>query len=143
MPWSYKKHVAVRVLITFASACITAFIGTFIHRFGAYYNIPIGLVLSYLLLGISTWCARQRDGAVGLAVHLIASSTLIVLLSGRGIAGDVLVPIGFSVSVPYFVSQVGYWWLYGSLLLQIIVLILPKQWFVLPETRVEELHDET
>lgn len=73
-PWSYRQNALVKSLITIAAGVASAFVGTFAHRMGAELNIPYGLVLAFLLIGLSTWCARSRMGAVGLALHLIASS---------------------------------------------------------------------
>ena len=95
-PWSYRQNALVKSLITIAAGVASAFVGTFAHRMGAELNIPYGLVLAFLLIGLSTWCARSRMGAVGLALHLIAS------------------------------------WLYGLILVQVVLLILPARWFVIP-----------
>ena len=73
-PWSHRQNVLVKVLITIAAGVASAFVGTFAHRMGAELNIPYGLVLAFLIIGLSTWCARSRMGVVGLALHLIASS---------------------------------------------------------------------
>ena len=66
-PWSYRQNALVKSLITIAAGVASAFVGTFAHRMGAELNIPYGLVLAFLLIGLSTWCARSRMGAVGLA----------------------------------------------------------------------------
>ena len=73
-PWSHRQNVLVKVSITIAAGVASAFVGTFAHRMGAELNIPYGLVLAFLIIGLSTWCARSRMGVVGLALHLIASS---------------------------------------------------------------------
>ena len=73
-PWSYRQNALVKSLITIAAGVASAFVGAFAHRMGAELSIPYGLVLAFLLIGLSTWCARSRMGAVGLALHLIASS---------------------------------------------------------------------
>ena len=65
-PWSYRQNALVKSLITIAAGVASAFVGTFAHRMGAELNIPYGLVLAFLLIGLSTWCARSRMGAVGL-----------------------------------------------------------------------------
>ena len=117
-PWSYRQNALVKSLITIAAGVASAFVGTFAHRMGAELNIPYGLVLAFLLIGLSTWCARSRMGAVGLALHLIASS----LTAWGGFQGD----------MPFFSQHAGYIWLYGLILVQVVLLILPARWFVIP-----------
>ena len=114
-PWSYRQNALVKSLITIAAGVASAFVGTFAHRMGAELNIPYGLVLAFLLIGLSTWCARSRMGAVGLALHLIASS-----LTAWGMA------------LTTTSQHAGYIWLYGLILVQVVLLILPARWFVIP-----------
>ena len=123
-PWSYRQNALVKSLITIAAGVASAFVGTFAHRMGAELNIPYGLVLAFLLIGLSTWCARSRMGAVGLALHLIASS-----LTAWGKA---LIVAGFQGDMPFFSQHAGYIWLYGLILVQVVLLILPARWFVIP-----------
>lgn len=56
-PWSYRQNALVKSLITIAAGVASAFVGTFAHRMGAELDIPYGLVLAFLLIGLSTWCA--------------------------------------------------------------------------------------
>ena len=135
-PWSYRQNALVKSLITIAAGVASAFVGTFAHRMGAELNIPYGLVLAFLLIGLSTWCARSRMGAVGLALHLIASS-----LTAWGMAPmppwpmrstKALIVAGFQGDMPFFSQHAGYIWLYGLILVQVVLLILPARWFVIP-----------
>ena len=117
-PWSYRQNALVKSLITIAAGVASAFVGTFAHRMGAELNIPYGLVLAFLLIGLSTWCARSRMGAVGLALTTTSGKALIVA--------------GFQGDMPFFSQHAGYIWLYGLILVQVVLLILPARWFVIP-----------
>ncbi|WP_081963391.1 hypothetical protein [Bifidobacterium pullorum] len=132
-PWSHRQPYALRILITIASGVAVGVIGTLAHRMGAAQNIPYGLLLAFLLLGISTWCARARSNAVGLGFHLIASSAAVWMLTGYGPGGDALVPIGFSGEVPFFCQRAGVIWIYGVIVLQVVMLFLPARWFMVPD----------
>ncbi|WEV72896.1 hypothetical protein [Bifidobacterium sp. ESL0790] len=134
LPWSFSPHFAVRWLVCIVAGIIVGIIGTLAHRMGAAYNFPYGLVLALLIVAISTWSARARSGVTGLALHLIASSATAWLVA-MGFSGDVLTPIGFGdgSSVPYFSEHVGYMWLFGMVIVQLVFLFLPRQWFRMPE----------
>ena len=121
-PWSYRQNALVKSLITIAAGVASAFVGTFAHRMGAELNIPYGLVLAFLLIGLSTWCARSRMGAVGLALHLIASSLTAWGMALTTTSGKALIVAGFQGDI----------WLYGLILVQVVLLILPARWFVIP-----------
>ena len=141
-PWSHRQPYALRILITIASGVAVGVIGTLAHRMGAAQNIPYGLLLAFLLLGISTWCARwcarARSNAVGLGFHLIASSAAVWMLTGYGPGGDALVPVGFSGEVPFFCQHAGMIWIYGVIVMQVVMLFLPARWFMVPDRLVPE-----
>ena len=113
-PWSYRQNALVKSLITIAAGVASAFVGTFAHRMGAELNIPYGLVLAFLLIGLSTWCARSRMGAVGLALHLIASSLTAWGMALTTTSGKALIVAGFQGDMPFFSQHAGYIWLYKS-----------------------------
>lgn len=131
-PWSYRQNALVKSLITIAAGVASAFVGTFAHRMGAELSIPYGLVLAFLLIGLSTWCARSRMGAVGLAMHLIASSLTAWGMALTTTSGKALIVAGFQGDMPFFSQHAGYIWLYGLILVQVVLLILPARWFVIP-----------
>ena len=114
MPWSHRQNVFVQMSVTVLAGAGSGFVGTLAHRMGASVNIPYGLVLAFVILGLSAWCARARLGASGLALHLIASSIVAWGLAVGGAAGDVLVPVGFASAMPFFSQHAGYIWLYGG-----------------------------
>ena len=70
MPWSYRLPIWGRFLVDLVSGIIVGVVGTMAHRMGASMNIPYGLAIAYLMVIISTWSARSRDGVSGLALHL-------------------------------------------------------------------------
>lgn len=104
LPWSHRLSPVLRGLVTVVAGILCGIVGTFAHRMGASANIPYGLVLAFLILGISAWCARSRLDVVGLALHLIASSGTVWLIAVQS-TDDALTPVGFSgSSVPFFPS---------------------------------------
>jgi hypothetical protein len=129
VPWSHRQNAAVRALICVVSGMLSALFGTIAHRMGARYDIPYGLVVALAIVMLSTWCARSRSGVTGLALHLIFSSATAWGLA-LGLGGDMLTPIGFGASVPFFSAHVGYMWLFGMIVAQMVVLFLPPSWFV-------------
>ena len=128
LPWSHQLGPVLRGVVTVIAGVLAAVFGTFAHRMGVSSNIPYGLVIAFVIIGISAWCARSRLDAVGLALHLIASSGTAWLIASAS-TGDALTPIGFSGSVPYFTQHAGYIWLVGMILLQLGLLFLPPAWF--------------
>lgn len=135
LPWSHRLSPVLRGLVTVVAGILCGIVGTFAHRMGASANIPYGLVLAFLILGISAWCARSRLDVVGLALHLIASSGTIWLIAVQS-TDDALTPVGFSgSSVPYFSQRVGYLWLIGCIVVQLMLMFLPARWFAItPKT---------
>ena len=135
LPWSQRLPIWARFLIDLLAGAIVGMIGTMAHRMGASANIPYGLVLAYMLVIMSTWSARWRDGVSGLALHLIGSSLMVwTVMAGYGPGGAAMIPVGFgdSASLPYFSNNVGYFWLYGVVLIPLVMLVLPKRWFTMP-----------
>ncbi|WP_432622691.1 hypothetical protein [Bifidobacterium sp.] len=141
MPWSHRLPAWARLLIDLIVGVAVGMIGTMAHRMGASANIPYGLVLAYVLTAIATWSARSRDGATGLALHLIGSSLMVwTVMAGYGPGGDAMIPVGFgdSASLPYFSNNVGYFWLYGVVLIPLVMLALPKRWFTMPPREADD-----
>jgi len=106
-------------------------IGTFAHRCGAMDNIPYGFVLSMLLLFLSAWCARSRSGWSGLLIHAIVFSAFAWILALDFIGSAILVPVGFTIPLPWCSQYVGYFWLYGVLVAHLVLLCMPQRWFVI------------
>ena len=110
MPWSYRLPIWGRFLVDLVSGIIVGVVGTMAHRMGASMNIPYGLAIAYLMVIISTWSARSRDGVSGLALHLIGSSLVVwTVMSGYGPGGDAMIPVGFGGDdpMPFFSEQAG------------------------------------
>lgn len=130
MPWSYRQNVVVQALVTLLTGTAAALVGTLAHRMGADINIPYGLVLAFAIIALSTWCARSRMGVVGVAIHLIASSMTAWAIAMTASNAKALIVAGFSSGeLSYFSQHVGYIWLYGIVLLQVIMLLIPKRCF--------------
>lgn len=129
LPFTFRFNIGIRLTITLLLGFLVALIGTSAHRMGAADNIPYGLVLALILIGISAWQARARNGVIGLAVHLIASSLGAGMLAGQGPMGDVLVPVGGAAFTTFFGLHVGYFWLLGLIIVQCVIVFLPAAWF--------------
>lgn len=123
-------------MVTVASGIAVGVVGTVAHRMGGAQNIPYGLVLAFLIVGLSAWCARSRSGVIGVGLHLIASSGAVWVMAMYGPGGDAMLPIGFSTSLPFFSEHAGYIWLYGVTVLQVIITVLPSCWFAMPPREV-------
>ena len=145
MPWSHRLPAWARLLIDLIVGVAVGMVGTMAHRMGASANIPYGLVLAYALVAISTWSARSRDGVTGLALHLIGSSLMVwTVMAGYGPGGDAMIPVGFgdSASLPYFSDNAGYFWLYGVVLIPLVMLASPKRWFTMPPRDADDVPDD-
>ena len=117
--------------ISLLAGAAVGMIGTLAHRLGASANIPYGLVLALLVIVLSAWCARSRAGALGLGVHVAASSIVAWGLAVAPRGWGALTPVGFGdpSAVPFWSEHVGMIWLYGMIVVQVILLFLPKRWF--------------
>ena len=78
------------------------------------------------------YITHLRMGAVGLALHLIASSLTAWGMALTTTSGKALIVAGFQGDMPFFSQHAGYIWLYGLILVQVVLLILPARWFVIP-----------
>ena len=102
---------------------------------GAAQNIPYGLVLALLLVALGAWSARSRDGVAGFALYFIASTTVLYFLALR--SGDVLIAAGFaSDSLPFWSQHAGYSWLFGVVVVQLLLLVFPRRFLSMPTRRV-------
>lgn len=129
-PWSHRLHPLQRGLLTLAAGAASAFVGTFAHRMGASADIPYGLALALVIVGASAWCARSRSGIAGLGLHLVSSSMVAWGMAFGGPGGDATTPVGFSGgSLPWFSQHAGYAWLYGLIVVQVLLLVLPGRFF--------------
>ena len=127
-PWSHRQSTLVRLLLCAFAGLGSGLVGTLAHRMGAMNNLPYGLVLALLLVALSTWAARLRSGAIGVACHLVACWMSVWLLATWGPGGDVLTPIGFGGKVPFFSQYAGTAWLLGVVMVSLTVLIAPRRW---------------
>lgn len=136
IPWTYRVNMPLRLLICAISAVIVVTAGTFAHRMGASRNIPIGIVLACVLVALSVWSARSRAGVAGLGLHLVCSGLPLVLFSMLGPGGSVLIVAGFnSSSIGWLGQHVGLVWIGAIVFIHLVLLVLPKRFFVMPEYR--------
>lgn len=125
---AYVLHVLAAALL----GALAAVAGTVVHRGGGEWNVPWGLALAFLIVGLSTWNARVKAGILGLGVHMVAFGLVAYALAGQGPGGDVIVPVG-GVSLRTFLSQhAGYTWLAGAVVVQLAIMLMPARWFRLP-----------
>ncbi|BDR53199.1 hypothetical protein KIM372_11060 [Bombiscardovia nodaiensis] len=120
--WAYLASLLLGAL--------SGLVGTLAHRMGATGWVPYGLIIAFALLIASSYWSRASAGAIGLGLHIIGASSLIWLLMGYGPGGDVLIPIASPAFTNFVDQHAGYIWLLGSLVVQVLMLLLPKRWFV-------------
>ncbi|MFT8649752.1 MAG: hypothetical protein ABF792_04785 [Bifidobacterium psychraerophilum] len=130
LPFSYQLGVPGRLFIAIISGFLAAAVAGPAHRMGAASNIPYGLVLALLLVGLSAWAARSRSGVLGAGFHLLSSSAMAWLMAFPGPGGDVLVPVGGKgVFLSFFGLHAGYIWLFGVIVVQLVMLVFPQRWY--------------
>lgn len=124
-----RTHALTALLITIASACAVALIGAVAHRMGAASNIPYGLVLSLMMVAGSTYAARRRGGGLHVGVHLSISGLITAYISQTAVNTRALIIMGFAVdNYPYWTQYVGIWWMLGMVVVQLVILLLPRRW---------------
>lgn len=126
-----KSRTVADILTTVLMAACAGLVGTFIHRLGASDNIPYGLLLAFTLLIISSYRSRFLLKIAGLGLHLFVFSMVIWAFSGYGPGADVLllIPNKTTVDLPWFSQYVSLLWFFGSVAVQLIMLILPAKLF--------------
>ncbi|WEV69836.1 hypothetical protein OZX73_02930 [Bifidobacterium sp. ESL0775] len=140
LPWSFRQNAVVRALICVVSGIVVGVCGTLVHRLGAQYNVPIGLLLAFLILVIATWSARARSGIVGLALHLMFSTSVAGFFAN--FMGDILLPMGFySTTLSFFSQYVGWLWLGGLIVIPVIFVFFPERWFDINATKKTKAKD--
>lgn len=133
LPWSFRLPAAGRLMVTALSAVLAALIGAVAHRMGVQWGIPYGLVLSFLLLGVSTWLARARDGGIGVGLHLLVSGMMTVAITEMATGDRALIIFGYNTDTyPFLVQKAGIVWLLGMVAVQVVMLVLPRRWFRVP-----------
>ena len=102
-------------------------LGTLVQRSGAAQGLPWGMALAYLLVALAAWWVRSDSGTMGLALHLVASTVVVWLLSMRGPGGDVLMP--YANFPMFFAKYAVFLWMGGLVLIQTLAICLPASWF--------------
>ncbi|PLS30521.1 alcohol dehydrogenase, class IV [Bifidobacterium margollesii] len=133
MPWSFRLPGWARMLVGLVSGAIVGFVGSCAYRMGVPQNIPYGLVLALLLVGISAWSARARSGSVGLGLHLVSSGMVTWLLTETATTSRAMIIFGYTSDAYSFVMQKsGIIWLLGMVAVQVVLVMLPDRMFVVP-----------
>ena len=89
----------------------------------------------FITSGIDMAKQDMRSGLERLAYALMI--VVVATLTAWGMAltttsGKALIVAGFQGDMPFFSQHAGYIWLYGLILVQVVLLILPARWFVIP-----------
>lgn len=133
LPWSFRLPAAGRLMVTALSAVLAALIGAVAHRMGVQWGIPYGLVLSFLLLGVSTWLARARNGGIGVGLHLLVSGMVTMAITEMATGDRALIIFGYNTDAySFLVQKAGIVWLLGMVAVQVVMLALPHRWFRVP-----------
>lgn len=133
LPWSHRQSYPIRMTFSLLAGAAVGVIGTLAHRLGASHNMPYGLVVALLIIVLSAWCARSRAGALGLGVHVAASSMVAWGLAVAPRGSGALTPVGFGdpSTIPFWSEHVGLVWLYGMIVVQVVMLFLPRRMFLI------------
>lgn len=121
------KANPLRCLLGLPIGLAVGVLGTLVQRSGAAQGLPWGMVLAYLLVVLAAWWVRCDSGTMGLALHLVASTVAVWLLSMRGPGGDVLMP--YASFPAFFAKYAVFLWMGGLVLIQTLAICLPASWF--------------
>lgn len=143
LPITHEWAYGWRILVSALCGAAAGICGTIVHRGGAAWNVPWGLVLAFFIVGMSAWASRSRADTMGLGAHLVTVGLTSYLLAGSGPGGDVLVPVGGESLVTFFSQHAGYIWLLGAAAVQLAILVMPARWFRVRPVPVEDADEET
>lgn len=135
--------------VLFASKCAAscvlavfcAVLGTFAHRMGAMYDFPYGLVIALLLVTLSACFSRMLCGMFGFILHAIVCCSVVWMIALGwfrifGAFRGVLVAVGFGAdNLPWIAQNAGYFWLYGIIIVHVVLLFIPNKFFVISDAK--------
>lgn len=121
------RPAVLSVMAILLGGIAVAVLGTVLHRAGADRNIPWGLILSLLLAFLYAALCRRDLGTMGLALGLLVSTVLVWIFAiHTGPGGDVLIPIASPAFTTSWSRSVGYCWIYGATLSQLLAFAIPR-----------------
>lgn len=123
-----RPSSAVNIGMTIVSALVIGVVGTFTYRLGAAYSIPYGLFASLLVAGILSFLAGVRGNIWHEFLHAAISTVVVWGLASQGTSTSALVVVGGSAFTTYWSVHAGYFWLYGIILVHVIVVFFPYKW---------------
>ncbi|WP_418968423.1 hypothetical protein [Alloscardovia omnicolens] len=115
-------------IITIVSACVVAIVGTFTYRLGAAYNIPYGLFLSLLMVGMSSFMGAVRGSVWHVFVHGLVSISIVWAMALSSTSTSTVVALGGSSLITYWSKNCSLYWLYGIIVIHLIIMFIPQQW---------------
>ncbi|WP_156812268.1 alcohol dehydrogenase [Alloscardovia criceti] len=119
-------------IFTLLSASVVALVGTFSYRLGAAYNIPYGLILALMLVGLSCFLAGARVEARATLwhefVHALVSAVVVWAMALSSTTTSTVVAMGGKALVTFWSQHASLFWLYGIILVQLLVMFLPREW---------------
>lgn len=108
---------------------------------GAMYNFPYGLVIALLLVALSACFARMLCGMFGFILHAIVCCSVVWMIALGwfrifGAFRGVLVAVGFGAdNLPWIAQNAGYFWLYGIIIVHVVLLFIPNKFFVISDAK--------
>ncbi len=135
-----SNNLAVMTTFNLLAGVVTGFIATFAHRAGAAYNIPYGLVLAFLIVGLSAWAVRQKSALLGLLTHFIGCVGIVWGIALTQTSSDAIIVVGGASLTTFWSLHAGYIWIYGVIALHVVLAILPSKLFMKNSTALKGTH---
>lgn len=108
---------------------LVSIIGMFTYRLGAAYNVPYGLAITLAVVGLSTFLAGVRGGIWHQFVHATISTVIVWILAFMSDSSSTLVAIGGAALTTLWSQKASILWLYGIIIVQILVALFPQKWY--------------
>lgn len=115
-------------ITTIAFAIVVAVVGTFAYRLGVAYNIPYGLFLTLLAVGMSSFMAGVRGNIWHIFAHGAVSIGITWAMALSSTSTSTVVALGGSSLITYWSQHCSLYWLYGIIVVHLVVMFLPARW---------------